>query len=380
MLSLTKWSLEGEVIDWKEFREKAKRTDLPILIDTSDLAENLGVRAQVLTFLLTVQRSIVIRKTIEKQSGRGTRELVFPNIAAIDKKVAQGACLLKHLHKTILYNLLQNFKISEAAYGFIDGKDVIKCATTHIGKDVVVAFDIKDFFPTTTRAKVRDAFRDYAPWSSKVIWILTELLTYNGHIPQGFSTSPMVSNIIMYPIDESLKQWAASNGWTYTRYADDLIFSKNGKPLRLLEEVEEELEPLVNGSVETLGYTIKGEKTKVMPKPGPQRVLGIVVNDKLNLERKRFDLLKAKVHNAHVKRRIPADVIFEFGQGDRNAILKYLRKLQGEVTWAERLNPEKVKKIKRRILEVMVDKNNYKYVGPVLKAKDKKGANTGVNT
>ena len=186
----------------------------------------------------------------------------------------------------------------------------------------------------------------------------------------------MLSNLVMYEVDTALDRWAKEKGWCYTRYADDLIFSKNGNPMTLLKEVEAELHPLVTTQVKSKGYSIKDKKTKVMPKPGPQTVLGIRVNHKLNLPRYKFDLLKAKVHNAAVKKRVPQEVITDYVTGNRNAVISHLRALSGEVVWAERLNPEKLKKVKQMVVELMATKDSYRYEGPVEKKTDsaKKGA------
>lgn len=365
MFEMKKWTPGKEVIDWKEFRAREKKTNLPILIDTSDIGVVLEIPTYALTFLITVKNSIITSAKIPKQNGKGVRHLYYPNVKAKDEEVAQGAELLKHVQKKLLYTLFQNFPISEAAYGFIDGKDVIKCAGRHVGKSIVVAFDIQSFFPNTTYRKIRNLFQNYAPWSQKAIWTIAELVTYKGHTPQGFSTSPMLSNIVMYEPDTVLSSWAKKHGWEYTRYADDLIFSKNGDPLSLLKEVVNELHPLVDAQVKSKGYHIKENKTKIMPKPGPQTVLGIRVNEKLNLPRRKFDLLKAKVHNPAVKRRLPAEVISEYVGGNRNAITKYFRKLSGEVAWAKKLNPEKVKPVERMLVELIHGQDNYRYEGPI---------------
>ena len=51
-------------------------------------------------------------------------------------------------------------------------------------------------------------------------------------LPIGASTSPIISNILLYRFDECMSEHSNSLGITYTRYADDLIFFHN-EPHRL---------------------------------------------------------------------------------------------------------------------------------------------------
>ena len=77
---------------------------------------------------------------LPKKSG-GKRQISAP--APILKKVQRG-----------LLQLLYKEKLSEAATGFVPGLNIADNAKRHVGNDVVVNADIKNFFPTTTYKKV----------------------------------------------------------------------------------------------------------------------------------------------------------------------------------------------------------------------------------
>ena len=45
-------------------------------------------------------------------------------------------------------------------------------------------------------------------------------------LPQGSPASPALTNALSLRLDRRLSQYADSNEWRYTRYADDLTFSR----------------------------------------------------------------------------------------------------------------------------------------------------------
>ncbi len=93
-----------------------------------------------------------------------------------------------------------------------------------MGKAVVLKMDLRNFFPTTTAARVERYFR-IAGWSKEASALLTRLCTYEGALPQGAPTSPRLSNLVNHPMDARLAALAAASGAVYTRYADDMTFS-----------------------------------------------------------------------------------------------------------------------------------------------------------
>ena len=50
---------------------------------------------------------------------------------------------------------------------------------------------------------------------------------YNGRLPQGSPISPLITNIMMIPIDLEIAKWCREQKphLVYTRYADDILIS-----------------------------------------------------------------------------------------------------------------------------------------------------------
>ena len=59
--------------------------------------------------------------------------------------------------------------------------------------------------------------------------IIAQIACYNGRLPQGAPSSPIISNLICQVLDMHLLKIAKKYRLDYTRYADDLTFSTNNR-------------------------------------------------------------------------------------------------------------------------------------------------------
>ena len=85
---------------------------------------------------------------------------------------------------------------------------------------------------------------------------------------------------------------AKKHGWTYTRYADDLTFSRDD------DTQVGALIATVRHVVTEEGFRINEKKGRVQKSGGQQTVTGVVVNDKLSVPRAEVRRLRAILHNA----------------------------------------------------------------------------------
>ena len=111
---------------------------------------------------------------------------------------------------------------------------------------------------------------------------IAQIACYEGKLPQGAPSSPIITNMICNIFDMRLLRLAKKYKLDYTRYADDLSFSTNDKKFVDFEkQFFEELTQEINRA----GFSINDKKTRVQYKDSHQEVTGIVVNKKLNVDR-----------------------------------------------------------------------------------------------
>ena len=181
-----------------------------------------------------------------------------------------------------------------AATGFVPEKSIADNARKHVGHHYVYNLDLKDFFHSFDRNRVKMGFMS-APFDLKgekepLAFLLASLCTHpfevDGEIrtvlPQGSPTSPTLTNILCKKLDRRLNGLAKRFGATFTRYADDITFSsshnfysdeKFTKELRRIIEVDQQL-------------AINPKKTRLQKEAYRQEVTGLIVNEKVNVRRR----------------------------------------------------------------------------------------------
>jgi RNA-directed DNA polymerase len=243
-------------------------------------------------------------------------------------------------------------------HGFTRGRSVASHAAEHTAKAVVIRFDLQDFFGSVSAARVQAIWRTLG-YPEGVARSLTSLCTHRSaemivqrlrddgglswlgakrlrtaHLPQGAPTSPALANLCAFRLDLRLEGLAWVFGATYSRYADDLVFSG---PHTLREQFRA-LNAWVAAIVSDEGFKLHPDKTRCLPQHIQQRVTGVVVNAHLNVQRPDFDRLKACLHQC-----------VHNGPAGQNleSVPDFRAHLLGRIAWVRQLNPNKAAKLMR---------------------------------
>lgn len=147
--------------------------------------------------------------------------------------------------------------------------------------------DFHNFFGSTTPAFVEHMLRMIFPFSEiykseegeRVLTRALDLCFLNGGLPQGTPISPMLTNVMMIPIDHrlanDLRNWNGTH-FIYTRYADDMLISSKVN-FRFPDVVR-----YVNGVLDEFEapFDLKPQKTRYGSANGHNYNLGVILNDK----------------------------------------------------------------------------------------------------
>lgn len=271
---------------------------LPRFEDAAQLAAAMGISVGELRWLTFGRK---VSKTTHYQ------RFHLPKKSGGLRLISAPMPRLKEMQSWVLRTILEPVPLHGAACGFRRGLSIVDNARPHVGAEIVVNIDLKDFFPTLTYPRVKGAFRKLG-YSGQVATLLALLTTEpemvqvaldgqtywmaqgERHLPQGAPSSPALTNIICRGLDAALHGRAEALGWAYSRYADDMTFSARG------EEARARLGSLLTTVAKLVGdhgFTIHPDKTKILRKNSRQEVTGIVVNEKLSLDRKTMRRFRA---------------------------------------------------------------------------------------
>jgi RNA-directed DNA polymerase len=178
-------------------------------------------------------------------------------------------------------------------------------AKEHLKSKFVLNVDIKDFFPSITFRRVRGMLlaKPFG-FTNAVATSLARLSCHQDQLPQGAPSSPVIANMICRRLDQQMKELCKSLDCWYTRYADDISISSRVKEfpsdLAYLVKTAQATKTVPGGRLtatfEANGFTVQAEKTRLAERDSRQVVTGVIVNRKLNLEKKRKSQVRAMLH------------------------------------------------------------------------------------
>ena len=218
---------------------------------------------------------------------------------------------LKIIQKRLAELLYEHTTPRNAAHGFCLNKSIVTNAKCHVRRRYVFNVDLKDFFPSINFGRVRGLFlSDSFDFSNQAATIIAQLICHKNQLPQGAPSSPVVSNMICLRLDRQLTTMARNYGCTYTRYADDLTFSRNGSEFPPEIGYQGEDGGAIVGDklrkvIESNGFHYNSNKVHLQINKRRQSVTGLVVNNKVNVQRRYIRQLRAMIH-ASIKYGEPA--------------------------------------------------------------------------
>lgn len=245
------------------------------------LAHHFGISEGKLRSAVYGPDSVRYKKSSITKKNGNPREILAPN----------GQ--LKKLQKQLLSIFEEVAYYSHSCHGFRKNHSIRTNAKKHLGAKWVLKIDLEDFFPSIHYGRVFGLLTrapiSLNPYCAKHI---ANILCFNGKLPQGAPTSPIVANMIAYGLDKELSLICKNQDITYTRYADDLTFSSK-KPhishfLWKSDELADELKKLISHK----NFSINPTKTKLKIGTNRKTVTGIIINKKLNVHRLYVDRIR----------------------------------------------------------------------------------------
>ncbi len=211
------------------------------------------------------------------------------------------------------------------SHAFEKEKSIITNAKIHRNKKLVLNIDLENFFGSFHFGRVRGFFNKNNNFllSVEVATVIAQLTCYEGKLPQGAPTSPIITNLICEILDQRLLRISKKYKLDYTRYADDLTFSTNDKKFL---DLQTEFYELLSSELTRAGFKINEKKKRLQLRDSRQVVTGLVVNKKINVNRVFYKETRAMAHQ-----------LYKEGKFEINGKIATVNQLEGRLAFINQL-------------------------------------------
>ncbi|MDR3293737.1 MAG: retron St85 family RNA-directed DNA polymerase, partial [Clostridiales bacterium] len=225
-------------------------------------------------------------------TSREYRVYTIPKSDGGKRTICEPSDAMKKLQTAVSETVKNGGFVERFATAYENGSSVKSNAARHIDGEHVLHADIKNFFPSITREMFFAAYKKSLKNNEQDLDFLWRIVSYQGGLPIGASTSPFIANRVMRRIDKKLGR--VGFFITYTRYADDMIFSSKKR-----------LKPSLIAKVEKIlteeGFSLNRKKTYFMT--NRKEITGVIITDakKLSVGTAYKKRLKSEIYNLLVK-------------------------------------------------------------------------------
>lgn len=225
----------------------------------------------------------------------------------IDAPVPELMELLRKM-KNIFENKLRVLP-HDAAFAYVKQRSCKDALVRHqqAQSKWFLKLDIKDFFPSCNTEFIHKQLSKIFPFSeiykdplvqlNSLMENIIDICLLNGSLPQGTPISPLLTNLLMIPLDYKIQHllWQArGKKFVYTRYADDILISS---PFDFDWCM---IQTAIQGVLEDNSpFKLKTEKTRYGSSAGRNWNLGLMLNkdNQITIGHRKKERLKATVHN-----------------------------------------------------------------------------------
>jgi RNA-directed DNA polymerase len=274
-------------------RGPASAWDVPPLCTVGQLADWLQVSPPRLHWLADPQERTPNQPV---EALRHYRYTWLPKRRGGHRLLEDPKPTLKRVQRQVLHAILDRIPPHESAHGFRAGRSIATCVQPHVGKGIVLRFDLRDFFASIPASRVHAIFR-VAGYPADVARLLTGLCgsrtpaavlsnrlgaagmttddradqrLRSPHLPQGAPTSPALANLAAFRFDRRLAGLATKLDATYTRYADDLAFSGGERLARAARRLQVHVARIALEE----GFDLHARKSRFMRQSVRQQLAG----------------------------------------------------------------------------------------------------------
>lgn len=145
---------------------------------------------------------------------------------------------LQRLHGRI-HLLLSRVVLPYYVHSVRKRRSYIANAHRHLGKTNVIKIDIEKFYTNVRSGAVASFFREEMRCAPDVSALLARLLTFDGHLPTGSKSSPILSYSVHKKMFDEIYDLSRLRGLAMSLYVDDIVISGPDAHRGMLRQVRD---------------------------------------------------------------------------------------------------------------------------------------------
>lgn len=269
------------------------------------------------------------------------------------REVVKCSEKLKRIHSFFNQFIFDNLEIQEdCVFSYRKNVNVLDCIAPHSKNKFIFKTDIHSFFHSISKKTIYNCIFtqiDNQPLSDIESHLdrICNLVTYKDRLPQGFSTSPVLSNAVFNKFDIKIKKYCNKNNMIYSRYADDLLISSNNYLDK--EECIHDIDKILNSCFEQK-FKINTLKTKLIKKGKNMEVMGVQIHPdgSLSIGKRLKNEIETKLY-LFLKNQ---NDFVSYSSLDKNHAIA---RLSGQLNYINTIDPKYIDKLKYKYGNSLVD-------------------------
>ena len=214
-------------------------------------------------------------------------------------KALPDLCIVqKRLMKRVLRNVAFPEYLQGAIYDPVNPRSYIRNAGFHCDAQYVIKADISNFFPSITADHVATIWTNFFRFSDDVARYLTALVTKDGFVAQGLSTSTYIANLVFWDIEPNVFSRLKSRHLTYSRYIDDVTVSTHES---IRTRTKTYAVSQIIGMFSCKGFRAKRSKLHILNSSNRMTVHNLAVNRGVSLTKQKRSQLRSAVRQIELR-------------------------------------------------------------------------------
>lgn len=271
------------------------------------------------------------------------------------RTIYKPSSTLKDFHVFLSRVVLDHLPVdTSVSFAYRRGAAIIQAVEPHAKSRSFFQTDLERFFDSITTPLIRKVLAENQTPVTDLqdhLEHILNLLTVEGKLPIGFSTSPILSNACLLSFDQRLAQISETRGWIYTRYADDIMLSTDDRAK--LSDADTVIEDCLSAEIGD-DFRLNPAKSKLTTIGRKVKHLGLVIlpSGDVAIDRDVRNRIESWIH-FYLRDRAKLLKIFE--ETPNQGMEEGLERLSGLVSYAHSADPAYLEKLRSKFGTTVID-------------------------